>query len=241
MTNKRKRNNSESKLTFHKLDWLEYLTIGLALWFMFYPHPYKILFTILLIIPIFGIILNVINGRPSIASLVEITKENNKSKKYDVADFIDVAAWIILLRVILDYEFENFYSLIIPGILGFIIIIILLLTTHKIIEKTNKNKTWIYLSLTFNIFIYSFAGVYGINCIYDDSDPKVYDVKVLDKSISKGRRSTTYNLKIQPWGHHYDSENISVSKEQFDETFVGETVKIDLKQGLFNIPWYYVE
>ena len=64
---------------------------------------------------------------------------------------------------------------------------------------------------------------------------------MLDKSISKGRRSTTYNLKIQPWGHHYDSENISVSKEQFDETFVGETVKIDLKQGLFNIPWYYVE
>ncbi len=208
---------------------------------MFYPQPYKILFTILLLIPILGIILNGINGRPSIASLVEITKENNKTKKYDVADFIDIAAWIILLRVVLDYEFENFYSLLIPGILGFCLVIILLLATHKIIEKTNKNKTWIYLSLIFNVFIYSFAGVYGINCVYDNSKPKIYELKVVDKDISRGRRFTTYNLKVEPWGHHYDTENISVSKEQYDETFVGQTVKIDLKEGLFKIPWYYVE
>lgn len=241
MTKKRKTAKSTSNLTFHKLDWLEYITIGLALWLVLYPYPYKVLFTILLIIPILGIILNGINGRPSIASLVEITKDDHKSKEYDVADFIDIAAWAILLRVVLDYEFDNFYSLIIPGVLGFILILVIILLTHKIIEKTNKNKTWIYLSLVFNIFIYSFAGVYGINCVYDNSKPEIYEVKVIDKKISRGRRSTTYNLKIQPWGHHYDSENIAVSKEQYEETYIGETVKIDLKKGVFNIPWYYVE
>lgn len=116
--NRQKKNRSKvtiSKLTFHKLDWLEYITIGIGLWFLLYPKPYDILFTVLLCMPILGLILNGITGRPSIVSLVEISKDNNGNDKYDVADFIDFAAWIILLRVLLDYEFESFYSIIIPG------------------------------------------------------------------------------------------------------------------------------
>ena len=34
---------------------------------------------------------------------------------HDVADFIDIPAWVIILRVFLDYEFESYYSMIIPG------------------------------------------------------------------------------------------------------------------------------
>jgi hypothetical protein len=103
-----------SKLTFHKLDWLEKVTLALAIWFLIYPKPYTILFTILLIIPILGLVLNGLNGKPSIASLVEITKKDDGDNKYDVADFIDMAAIAIFIRVLIDYEFEDFYSLIIP-------------------------------------------------------------------------------------------------------------------------------
>jgi hypothetical protein len=44
-----------------------------------------------------------------------------------------------------------------------------------------------------------------------------------------------------PWGHHYDKEEIKVSSEHYDEIVIGQTVNIDLKEGLFNIPWYYIE
>lgn len=231
-----------SKLTFHKLDWLEYLTIGLGIWFLFYPKPYIFLFSALLFIPIIGLVLNGITGRPSIASLVEISKDEDGSDKYDVADFIDFAAWIILIRVLLDFEFESFYSIIFPGTIAFAIVLIILFTTHKIIDNTAKNKTWIYLSLVFNVFLYSYAGTYGVNCIYDKSEPKVYETKVIDKRISKGRRGReTYYVKVNPWGHHYDKEEISVSRNQYDELQIGQTIRIDLKKGLFNIPWYYME
>lgn len=230
-----------SKLTFHKLDWLEKFTLGIGIWFLVYPKPYEILFSILLIIPIVGLILNGFTGRPSISSLVEISKNSDGSDKYDVADFIDFAALIILIRVLIDFTFESLYSLIIPGTITFIIMLILLFATHKIIEKTTKSRAWIYTSLIFNIFLYSYSAAYGLNCVFDNSEPQVFEAKVIDKTISKGRRHTTYYIKVTPWGHHYDPEEISVSSSHWENIEIGQTVNIDLKKGLLNIPWYYVE
>lgn len=231
-----------SKLTFHKLGWLEYITIGLGLWFLFYPKPYDILFTALLCMPVLGLFLNGITGRPSIASLVEISKDEDGDDKYDVADFIDFAAWIILLRVLLDYEFESFYSIIFPGTIAFILILVILFSTHKLIDNTTKSKSWIYISLIFNVFLYSYAGTYGANCVYDNSEPIVYETKAIDKRISKGSKGRrTYYIKVNPWGHHYDKEEISVTSSQFEEIQIGQSIKIDLKKGFFNIPWYYIE
>ncbi len=233
---------SFSNLTFHKLNWLEYVTLGIGMWFLFYPHPYKWVFTLLLCMPILGLVLNGLTGRPSIASLVEVSLDKDGTDKYDVADFIDIAAWIILLRVLLDFEFDNVYSLIIPGAVGFILLLILLMVTHRLIDHSTKSKAWIYCSLIFNVFLYSIGATYAANCVYDESPPQVYDVKVVDKRIttsSKGRK--TYYFKVTPWGHHYDKEEISVTEEQYNQIDRGQTVMVDLKEGLFGIAWYYIE
>lgn len=232
---------SLSKLTLHKLNWLEWITIGISVWFVFYPKPYELLLGILLLIPLLGLILNGLH-KPSLATLVEISIDKDGNKDYDVADFIDVAALAILLRTVLDYEFESYYSLIIPGTIAFAIILIILLLTHKLIEETTRNKWWIYSSLIFNVCLYSYGGTYAANCTYDYSAPKVYQTRVLDKRIhigSKGRK--TYYIKVNPWGSHYDKEEISVPIVQYNEINVDDIVDIDLKKGLFDIPWYYIE
>jgi hypothetical protein len=195
---------------------------------------------ILLLIPLLGLFLNGLH-KPSMASLVEISSDKDGDDKYDVADFIDVAAWVILVRVLIDYEFESFYSMIIPGTISCAIILTILFLTHKRIEKSTRNKWWIYSSLIFNVSLYSYAGTYAANCTYDYSRPVVYETAVLEKRISRSRKRTTYYVKVAPWGHHYDKESISVSRSQYDEINIGESVNIDLKKGLFNIPWYYIE
>lgn len=229
-----------SNLTFHKLDWLEWITIGLSIWFLIHPRPYEVLLGILLAIPIIGLLLNGLH-KPSMATLVEISADKNGDDKYDVADFIDIAAWVILLRVLIDFEFESIYSMIIPGTLACIIILTILFLTHKLIENTTRNKWWIYTSLIFNVSLYSYAGTYAANCAYDYSQPTVYQTEVLDKRVSKSRRSTTYHVKVAPWGHHYDKEDIKVSSTQFEELTIGDKINIDLKKGLFKIPWYYIQ
>ena len=238
----KKTTSIKSNLTFHKLDWLEIISIIIGLWFLFYPEPYIPLFTVLLILPLLGLILNSNNRNASICSLVEIKTKSDGSVKYDVADFIVFPAIIILFRVILDFECESFYSLIIPISISFILMLLILFITHKAIIESKKNKLWVYSALFSNLFLYSSAATYGMNCIYDTSKPKVYHAEVIDKSISTGSKGgKTYYIRVTPWGHHYDTERISVSKFKYDELESGMKVNIDLKKGLFNIPWYYVE
>jgi len=227
------------KVTLHQLDWLEWISIGLCLWFWFYPHPYKLAFVLVLSLPIIGLILNGLS-RPNLASLVSISNQKDDDK-YDLADFIEFPGLVILIRVLIDYEFESFYSILKVGTIGFILLLLILGATHKLVDKANPNKSLIYLTVIGNIAIYSYAATYGINCVFDNSEPKVYQAKVIDKSISKGRRHTTYYLRVEPWGHHRDAENISVATSQYNETEIGQTVSIDYKEGLLNIPWYYIE
>lgn len=216
--------------------------MGLGIWFLIYPKPYTILFTALLCMPVLGLILNGLTGRPSIASLVEISEDKDGDDKYDVADFIDFAAWIIFIRVLIDFEVESFYSLLLPGTIAFSIMLIVLFTTHKIIENSTKSKAWIYLSLLANVCVYSYAGTYGANCVYDNSTPTIYHAKVVDKRVRVSRKGRkTYYVKVTPWGHHYDREEISVAQNQYNRIKIDETVEIDLKKGLFTIPWYYIE
>lgn len=238
-TKNRKSQSIFSGLITHKLSWLELVAIGFCLWFLFYPHPYEILLGILLLIPLIGILINGIE-KLSLVSLVEITKDERGYKKYDVLDFIDITAWAILIRVLLDYEFESFYSMIIPGTIAFIIVLIILFSTHKLITKSTKNKWWIYSSIIFNVCIYSYAGTYAANCAFDYSKPQKYLVKVVGKRIVEGRRSDSYYIKITPWGNH-NEEEIRVPKQDFDKLYNDQEINIDLKKGLFNIPWYYVE
>lgn len=230
-----------SNLTLHKLNWLEWVTIALAAWFFFYPKPYALLLGLLLIIPILGLLLNGYK-KPSLSSLINLSVDRTGKEKYDVADFIDVAAWVILLRVLVDYEFESFYSMIIPGTIACVVILAILFLTHSRIAASTRNKGWLYASLIFNVSLYSYAGTYAANCTFDYSEPAVYKTAVLYKHEMPGRRrGSTYYVGVAPWGHHYDRERIRVSQSQFNEVIVGDSVNIDLKKGLFNIPWYFIE
>lgn len=236
--NKIKKNNLP-QVKLHKLDWLEWISVILCIWFLVYPHPYKILFSVILCLPILGLILNGLSN-PSLASLVSISK-SNEEVKYDLADFIEFPGLILLIRVLIDYEFESIISILKVGTLAFVIVLLLMTATHRSVERSNKNKGLIYFTVIGNIALYSYAATYGVNCVYDQSAPKVYSAKVVDKSISHGRRQTTYYLRVEPWGPHREAENISVARSQYEETTIGQRVSIDYMEGCLNIPWYFIE
>lgn len=227
-----------SKITFHRLNWLEWLSIGFSLWFLISPKPYKILFIIVLCLPIIGLILNGLS-RPSVASLVSISNQDGKNK-YDLADFIEFPGLVIFLRVLIDFQYESFYSIIKVGTTTLSLLFILLAVTHKYIDLSNNHRGIIYIIVFANITLYSYAATYGINCVFDNSEPKIFQAKVVDKSISHGKHKTYY-LRIEAWGSHHDEEDISVSSAQYNETSIGQTVSIDYKNGFLNIPWYYIE
>jgi hypothetical protein len=226
-------------LKFHRLSWLERLALLFAIWFVFYPRPYTLLFTILLLMPIIGLIINGIR-RPSIISLINIS--NSGKKVYDVADFIDVAAWAILIRVFMDFKLEDYSDLILPALVSFAFIVGLLLGTHRLIERWEKNRLWIYSMLIFNISIYGMASVVGINCVYDYSKPVIFEARVVDKDMYRGRKGRrSYYITVTPWGWNTSNDRLRVSSQKYHSLNIGDEVKIDAKKGVFNMPWYYLE
>jgi hypothetical protein len=78
------------------------------------------------------------------------------------------------------------------------------------------------------------------NCVFDHSEPQVYQAKVIGKS-ERHNKVTSYYLRVEAWGNHQDEEDISVPSSQYNETAIGQTVAIDYKKGFLNIPWYYIE
>jgi len=226
-------------MRIHKLDWLDTLTLVLCVWFVFYPNPYKILFTIILCLPIIGLIVHG-HSKPSLTSLITITSGKDGGTDYETADFLVLPAIILSLRMLLDFEIESFLSLLIRGTIAFLILLVMLRLLYRNIEKGNKHRVLIYFVILTNVAIYSFAAVYGINCVYDKSNPKIYRLPVVNKSIYKGRH-TTYYLKVKSWRKENHSEEISVTKDQYNTTRIGDTVKLDRQQGLLEIPWHFVE
>ena len=238
-THKTKKDVTHKVYKLHQLDWLEYISIGLCLWFVFYPRPYEILLSALLLLPFVGMFLNGLN-KPSIASLVEI--DRNAKEEYDVADFIDLPAWAILVRTLIDYETDSYLTVIVVGTVAFVAICLFLLVTHMQISDSNKDKWWIYGSIVFSFFVYSYSAVIALNCTFDYSEPKEYQTEVIDKHISKSRKGRrTYYVKVKPLGHHYDAENISVSSEEYEQYQIHDKVEVEYNEGLLGIPWYYLD
>lgn len=238
-TNKKNKDQPVNVYRLHQLNWLEYIAIGLCLWFVFYPRPYEYLLIGLLLMPFLGMFLNGLN-KPSIASLVEI--DHNAKNEYDVADFIDLPAWAILIRVLFDFETDSFQAIILAGTIAFVAICVFLLVTHQQVSDSNKDKWWIYGSIVFSFFVYSYSAVIALNCTFDYSEPKEYQTEVIDKRISrssKGRR--TYYVKVKPWGHHYDAESITVSSQEYEQYQINDKVEVEYKEGLLGIPWYYLD
>lgn len=234
-----KEQKKSKKIVLHKLNWLEYVAMGFSAWFLFYPTPYHILLVILLLIPIIGLVLNGLE-KPSIASLVEINR--NSKNEYDVADFIDIPAFVIFISAFSRYELDSVTAVFIAGNFAFIVIIVFLFVTHKQILESSKDKFWIYSSVIFCLFMYSYGAVISINCAFDYSKPKVYATKIIEKRIHKGRKGRkTHYIKVLPWGHHYDAEDIKVSASEYNSYIVDDEINIDYKEGLLGIPWYYVE
>jgi hypothetical protein len=88
-----------------------------------------------------------------------------------------------------------------------------------------------------------FAGVYGFGSIavadteFDDSPPAAYTTTVVGGHVSHGK-STSYYLRLAPWGPVAYPDDVSVSRALYDSTHLGDTVCTTLHSGSLHAPWF---
>jgi len=204
-----------------------------AAWTFFYPTPYQYSIFIAAAIPIIALIVTKASN-----GLIRIDEKKGSAYPSVIYAFIYPSVGI-MLRALLDYEifdYKNVWSSVFFITISFLLVLII-----KQREITFKKKMDILTigSLTLFLFAYSFAIVVHYNCFYDNSEPKFYTAKVLNKRISSGKSITRY-LKLTTWGPQTEIGEVRVGKEFYNRTEIGDQVNIYFRKGNLEIPWFIV-
>ena len=90
---------------------------------------------------------------------------------------------------------------------------------------------------TFGAVSTSFVELRDINIELDDSISTEYEVKVLDKRISKGSEFTSYYLYLNDWNNEVTRKEVEVSNGIYHSAFIGDHLIIKQKDGYLNYRW----
>ena len=83
---------------------------------------------------------------------------------------------------------------------------------------------------------YGYGAGVQVNALLDRSTPQAFRVLVTEKHVSHGK-STTYHLKLAPWGPNVNGQDLMVSLSRYAEIKPGDTVCMLLRPGALRVAW----
>ena len=221
-----------------QIDWIKWLIIALGVWLFFYPHPYTILVTTIVAIPLITLIIHGIRGRrPSLATLFDGIMDNKS--RFSPLTHALCSTLAIGFRIFLDYDPENMFEMMGVGVLAILPLTLLLFITHKPVDKNDEPATY-YVLLALLLLFYTPTSTFAINCLHDNTEPHVYNVKVVSKSKSSSKSDADLYIDVASWTNHPDPVSIQVSPDKYYDVEEGDLVNVHVRDGLFGIGWWYV-
>jgi hypothetical protein len=205
-------------------------TLALGGWAWFYPVPYRLVVSLLVLLPWVGL---AIVARSS--GLFRIDEKRNDPHPSVGVPFM-LPGFVLTLRVIRDMNFVEWSGpLYVSAALAVLLAIAAVMADHSL-----KNRLGIVILLFVLSMSYGFgAGMEG-NALLDHSKPSVYPTQIIEKQISNGRYRS-YDLYLARWGPRQDNDKVSVSRSFYESVGIGAIVCVSLRQGAFHVPWYIVQ
>lgn len=213
------------------LNWAACISL---IWIIFYPRPFEPAMLSALLIPLIAAASIVLSH-----GLIRPDDVRNSSHP-NISAALTCPAIALLARSLMEYEifsFSKVWPLAIP--VSLVLIVLFMVITGKFRSKKLSEFVSALFIFIF-IFLYGIGSVIFLNCHYDRSKPEIFSSSVLDKNTARSRHHTSYRLKLAPWGKRKSAERTEVSKSMYQRTAVGSQVRIFLKRGKFNIPWFFV-
>lgn len=102
---------------------------------------------------------------------------------------------------------------------------------------TGANRPRKYFALVFVAFLYCHAAIILANGLNDASRPAIYTTTVVNKFETHGKNASN-NLVLAEWGPVSTQNQISVSRHFYDNTEIGDTVCLSLREGRLRMAWY---
>lgn len=208
--------------------WLTYFSYVLALWCVFYPVPYLLVITSCFLLPM--------------VALVSVYKFNpllsiDGSIKDSVPGFskLFIPSWLALIIRSQAYDLIEHWPVIIATA---VIAIILAIVLPKFFpDSFEDNNAWFQIFLGVVLIPFLYFPVVLMNCAYDFSSPRTYEVKVLEKEIDDHSRGTDYDITVSPWADQEQTTTIEIAEDMYDELSINSTIIIVQHPGLVGAAW----
>jgi hypothetical protein len=76
-----------------------------------------------------------------------------------------------------------------------------------------------------------------INIEFDNSKPDFFETKIVSKHLSKGRRGTSYSIKMKNWNCNCGDYSVGVSSVTYNLATVSNPVMIAQRKGYLGYAW----
>jgi len=202
-----------------------WLTRGVLLtsaWGFFYPHPYQLIMGILAALPL-------------LAVLILRSKGLYQVEGWSLVIAFLIPGCVLTIRALAGVNFLQSMPLFTLSLAGACALTLLAASADHRLRERRAAMGVIFLFATF----YAFGVAAQADEMLDRSTPKVFRVAVLSKRVARSSKSTTYYLRVEPWGPERDANDVSVPGRLYDVVLPKQTVCINLLQGALKIPWYF--
>ncbi|MBP6455905.1 MAG: hypothetical protein KA275_04165 [Chitinophagaceae bacterium] len=205
----------------------------ISIWILFYPNPYKYAIVCGILFPILSLfIYKYFNG------LIKIG-EAKKSPFPSIYISLILVTFSLILRQIFDFKLVDYSLPINYSILGSFVLLGIIFFKNEEFSFTSLKYLSSILSVSIMTFLFCYSSIILVNCSFDKSNPDIFFPKVLNKNISKGKH-TSYNIRLSPWGPIKKEEEESISKIEYEQMKINDSVEIYLMNGKYEISWYEI-
>jgi len=210
-------------------NWLMIVGFVAAFWGWFFPRPYTLVISVLILLPWLAVlIISLSHG------MFRMDEQKNDAHP-NVAILYMFPGFVLTMRA-LDFQLLGWKLVVV-----FTIVITFALWIVGVLADSSLWKKRLVLIVLFLLTgAYGYGACVEANCLLDGSTATIYSSRILGKHVSSGR-STTYYLRLAPWGPTQQEDDVSVSRAFYNSIRTGETVCLPVKRGALRISWFVVE
>ena len=96
-------------------------------------------------------------------------------------------------------------------------------------------------AILFTCYVFSFGALISSNCVFDTNAPRVFPTTITEKKITENKDyEKTYRLYFTPVPGLEDNEK-EVHASFYRAVEINDTIRFNLKEGIWGHPWYYLE
>ena len=209
--------------------WLTGGVLLISAWGFFYPRPYQLIMGILAAVPLLAVML-MFRTR----GLYQVEGRRNDARPSLALPFL-IPGCVLTIRAITGVNFLRWMPLFTLGLAAACALTLLVASADRRLSERRATMGAIFLIATF----YGLGVAAQADELLDRSTPQVFRVAVLSKRVARSSKSTTYFLRVEPWGPKPDANDVSVPGRLYEAVLPRQTVCINLLQGALNIPWYF--